>query len=77
MSDDLLKTRVINRGLCCGLCQEPVNVHGCAKCGKGFVEDDTVYCKHHSQMDCEHFHWDCMPSPSAGEKIKSWKRDLR
>jgi len=60
-------SRIINGEICCASCQEPVNVHGCAKCGKDFDEGDTFYCKYHSMSDCEHFHEECMPS-AGGDK---------
>ncbi len=40
---------------------EDLNVHGCAKCREEFVDGQIVYCKHHSQSDCEHYHTDCKP----------------
>ena len=57
----MIKTKVINRGLCCNSCQEEVNLHGCWKCHFKFCEDDEIYCINHSQSDCEHYHIECKP----------------
>ncbi len=57
----LIKSKAINHGICCDSCQEDVNVHGCAKCRANFMDGDTVYCKHHSHSDCEHYHEHCKP----------------
>ena len=56
----MINSKVVNRGLCCDSCQEEVNCHGCWGCGKSFVDGDEIFCKHHSQSDCEHYHKDCI-----------------
>lgn len=55
------RTRVNERGICCDSCQEEVNIHGCAKCGKMFEDGDEVYCRDHSHHDAEHYHLGCKP----------------
>lgn len=58
---ELMKSKVLNYGLCCNSCQENVDIHACVSCGKGFNEDDVIYCKHHSHTDCQHYHESCKP----------------
>ena len=57
----MIKTKVINSGLCCNSCQEEVNTHKCNKCGGRFEDEDEIYCEHHSQTDCMHYHVLCKP----------------
>ena len=58
---EFTKSKAINRGICCDSCQEEVNLHGCWKCKIEFVDGEEIYCKHHSQSDCEHYHESCKP----------------
>ena len=63
----LIKTETINHGLVCHSCQENVNIRGCcAKCGEIFYEGETIYCKHHTIVDCEHYHENCRPKEKKG-----------
>ena len=57
----LTKSKAVESGLCCESCQEEVNVHYCASCGLRFEAGDIIYCNHHSQSDCEHYHSSCKP----------------
>ena len=57
----MIKTKAVNYGVCCDSCQENVNVHGCAVCGTFFNENEEIYCEHHSQSDCKHYHTYCKP----------------
>jgi len=61
MMYSLIKTKTVMKGICCNSCQEDVNVPGCEKCLEVFVEDETIYCQAHSQMDSEHYHEKCKP----------------
>ena len=62
----MIKSKTINRGICCDSCQEEVNVHGCWSCGETFNEGEIIYCIHHSQSDCEHYHEACKPDETTG-----------
>ena len=55
----MIKTKCSNSGLCCESCQEPVNIHRCNYCDEEFYDDDEIYCEHHSQTDCIHYHSKC------------------
>ena len=57
----LIKTICEERGLCCNSCQESLDIHNCNKCYKKFDYKDIIYCEHHSQSDCMHYHEDCKP----------------
>ena len=58
---ELSKSRAIEQGLCCASCQEEINIHKCKKCGESFIDGDIIYCEHHSQEDCMHYHEECKP----------------
>ncbi len=58
---DLMESIAEEQGICCNSCQENVNIHYCASCGKRFYDGDAIFCKQHSQTDCEHFHRNCKP----------------
>jgi len=64
--NELTKTSAREEGLCCQSCKELVNIHCCKKCDRVFSDGDIIYCEHHSQEDCMHYHEDCKP-----EEVKS------
>ena len=53
-------------GICCTSCQEPLNIHPCTICGKGFDDGDEIECEHHSQTDCLHHHKSCEDDKTKG-----------
>ncbi len=59
--EELTKTNAEERGICCNSCQEEVNLHSCKSCGLKFEDGDIIYCEHHSQEDCMHYHEMCKP----------------
>jgi len=56
----IIKTECREEGVCCQSCQEDVNVHGCDVCMQRFEDGDQIYCEHHSQTDCIHWHEQCI-----------------
>ena len=63
----MIKSKAEDYGICCTSCQENVNIHECAKCGKEFVDGDEIYCKSSSRYDSEHYHLHCVEEENGTE----------